>query len=187
MLFPRLCSDGLAAGVRYRSAVPFERIGVREPDGVKAGRRVRVAYDLTAGQGASNQNRPRVVAQIFWLIGPPGDECSKVEARGHHVFVEVQGGEAVRRIPASAPVLREARIEWIRPGGVANPPPHMRVRNRLPQQLHGQECVSSNRNMAWQAESNACVSPRPSKSVREAPSSARMGLRTTAGIRSRLR
>lgn len=187
MLFLRPRSDGLAAGVRYRSAVPFERIGVREPDGVKAARRVRVAYHLTAGQGASNQNRPRVVAQIFGLIGPIGDECAEVEARGHHVFVEVQGGEAIRRIPASAPVPRETRIERIRPSGVADPPPHVRIRNRLPQQLHVQECASSNRNMAWQAESNACVSPRPSKSVREAPSSARMGLRTTAGIRSRWR
>ena len=132
MLFLRLCSDGLAASVRYRSAVPFERIGVREPDGVKAGRRVRVAYNLMAGQGASNQNWPRVVAQIFGLIGPFGNKGTEIQARGHQVFAQIHCGEAVQRIPASAPVLRKTRIERIRPGGVANPPPHVRVRNRLP-------------------------------------------------------
>ena len=52
MLFPRLCADGLAVGVRYWSAVPFERIGVREPGGVKAGRSMRVAYNLATGQDA---------------------------------------------------------------------------------------------------------------------------------------
>ena len=173
--------------MRYRCAVRFERIGIREPGRVKAGRRMRVAYDLTAGQGAAHQNRPRIVAQIFGLVGPSGDEGAEIQARSHQVFAQIQRGEAVRRIPASPSVLREARIERVRPGGIPDSPPHMCVRNRLVQQLHGQPCACSNRNMARQAESTPCVSPRASKSISEAPSSTRMGLRTTAGIRSRLR
>ena len=70
MLFPRLCADGLAVGVRYWSAVPFERIGVREPGGVKAGRSMRVAYNLATGQDAPHQDRSHVVAEVFGLIGP---------------------------------------------------------------------------------------------------------------------
>ena len=187
MFLPCPRTNGLAAGVRYRIAVQFERIGVGEPGSVKAGWSVRIAYDLAAGQDARHQNRPRVVAQILGLIGPSGDEGTEIQARSDQVLAQIQRGEAVRRIPASPSVLREARIERVRPGGIPDSPPHMCVRNRLVQQLHGQPCACSNRNMARQAESNPCVSPRASKSISDAPSSTRMGLRTTAGIRSRLR
>ena len=58
MFLPCPCTNGFAAGVRYRAAVPFERMGVGEPGGVKAGRSVRVACDLAAGQDARHQHRP---------------------------------------------------------------------------------------------------------------------------------
>ena len=72
-----LVADGLAASVRYRRAVGFERIGVRQPGGLKAGRRVRVTCHLNARQGATNQNRSRVVAQILGFVGPLGDESTE--------------------------------------------------------------------------------------------------------------
>ena len=81
MFLPCPRTNGLAAGVRFRTAVQFERIGVGEPGGVKAGWSVRIAYDLAAGQDARHQNRPRVVAQILGLIGPSGDEGTEIQAR----------------------------------------------------------------------------------------------------------
>ena len=180
-------SDGLAASVRYGRAVRFKGTGIRQPGCVKAGRRVHVACDLATGQRAAHQSRSRVVAQVFGLVGPSGDESAKVHARRHHVFVEVERRKAVRRIPATAPALREGGIERVRPAGIGNSPPDMCIRYRLAQQLHGQACVRSNRNMSRHVASNVRVSPRASKSIREASSSAWAGLRTTAGIRSRLR
>ncbi len=180
-------ADGLAAVVRNRSAVAFQRGGVGQPGRLKTGRRVCVAYHLPAGQGAPHQYRPRVVAQIFGLVGPLFDKGAKVQARCHDIFIRVERRETGWRIPAPAPALREGRTEGVRPGRVGNPPPDVRVWNRFAQQLHGQTCVRSNRNMSRHVASNIRVSPRCSKSTRETSSSAWMGLRTTAGIRSRWR
>ena len=180
-------SDGLTPSVRYRRAVRFKRIGVGQPGPVKAGWRVRVAYDLATRQRAAHQNRSGVVAQVFGLVGPSGDEGAKVHACRHHVFVEVERREAVRWIPATAVALRGGGIERVRPGRIDNSPPDMCVRYRLAQQLHGQACVCSNRNIPRHVASNVRVSPRASRPTREASSSAWIGLRTTAGIRSRLR
>ena len=183
----RLGTDRLTPSVRNRRAVPFKRIVVGQPGPVKAGRRVHVAYDLATGQRTAHQNRSRVVTQVFGLVGPLGDEGAKVHACRHHVFVDVERREAVRRIPATAVTLREGGVERVRPDRIGNSPPDMSVRYRLAQQLHGQACVCSNRNISRHVASNVRVSPRASRSTREASSSAGTGLRTTAGIRSRLR
>lgn len=73
-------ADRLAAGGRNRPAIAFERVGGGQSGRLKAGRRVCIAYHLTAGQGAPHQYRPRVVAQVFGLVGPLIDKGAKVQA-----------------------------------------------------------------------------------------------------------
>ena len=86
---PDLGADRLAAGVRYWRAVGVQRIGAGQSRGMKAGGRVRVACYLATWQVAGHQNRSRVIAKILGPIGPLGDECTKIHACRHHVFIEV--------------------------------------------------------------------------------------------------
>ena len=182
-----LHTDRLAAGVRHRAAVSFEWISVRQPGSTHTVRGMYVTYHLTTRQGAAQQARSRIVAQVLRFIRPVGDEGAQVQARRHHVFVEVEHGEAVRRVPAPALPLREARVEGIRPCRVGDTPPYMGARKRLAPQHHVQPGTRSNRNMSRQTANNTGVSPCTSRSIRERPSSAGIGRRTTAGMRSRLR
>ena len=58
---------------------------------------------------------------------------------------------------------------------------------RLGQQLHGQPCARSSRNISRQVASTVRVSPRPQSATRDSSPSAGIGRRTTAGMRSRSR
>ena len=111
-----LVPTGWRRASRYRRGVRFKRTGVGQPDPVKACRRVRVAYDLPAGQIAGHQYWPRVFGQILGLEGPLGDEISKIQPCRHHVFAEARRRNDVRRIPVPAVAPREgtARAPTIR-------------------------------------------------------------------------
>ena len=82
---------------------------------------------------------------------------------------------------------RETRVERVGPTRIGDAPPDGAVGYRLAQQVQGQACARSNRNMSRQTASTARVSPRPHSATRDSPSRAGIGRRTTAGMRSRLR
>ena len=126
-------SYGLAASAGYRHAISFEWIRARQARRTDTFRGVRVTDDLSARQGATHQNRPGFIAEVFGLVRPLCNEGSEIQPRRHHIFVEVEHGKTIRRIPAPALPSRETRIEWIRPGRVGDTPPHMAVRKCLTQ------------------------------------------------------
>ena len=181
------CADRLAAPVRHRRAVVFERVCVGQTRCADAGRRMNVAYDLTARKGAGDQPRPRIVAKIFRLIGPGGDERPEICSRRRQILVEVERRKAVRRVPSSAVSLGETGIERIGPGRIGDPPPLAPVSQPFTQQFHAQACARSNWNISRHASSSDCVLPCSSRPMSEIPPSVGIGRRTTAGIRSRLR
>ncbi len=180
-------SNEMAAVTRHHGAVSVERIGHRHPGGSDPGPRVHVADDLATGQRAFHEDRSVVFPKFFRFIRPAGDEGPEIQARRHHVLVQIEGRETVRRVPAVAPSLREARVEWIGPGRLGDTPPGVIVGDSLDDQVRRQLCARSKSNMSRHADSSRFVSPWPSRSSRETPSSFGIGRRTTAGIRSRLR
>ncbi len=180
-------SDGLTASVWHQSSVRFERIGLGQSESPNTSLRMCVTDDLPARQDASQQNRTRVIAKIFRFVGPLGDESPKIQLRRHHVFVQVKHRETVRRIPATTQLPRITRIKRIGPCRIGDTPPDVRIRNRFAPQFQGHACTRSNRNMSRHATTTARVSPCANRFTRDTPPSDWIGLRTTAGIRSRLR
>jgi len=146
-----------------------------------------IADDLAAWQDAADQHRPPVVTQVFRFVRPPGDKGAKIALRRCNVFVQVKHREAVGRIPAPAAPFRDARLARVGPTRIRDAPPDVGVGYRLAQQLQGQVCARSNRNMSRQAASTVRVSRRPQSATRDSPPSAGIGRRTTAGMRSRSR
>ena len=183
-------ADRLAALTRHLRAVPFKRITVGKPQRTNSGLRMRVADDSVAWQGAADQKRSVVIAEIFRFVRRPhasGNEGAEIQTSGYLVFVEVEDREAIRRIPASTATSRVAGVEGVDPLRVRDTPPNMVVRDRLGPQFHDQACAFSKRNISRHAASIAWVSPCANRSTRESPPRALIGRRTTTRIRSRLR
>lgn len=181
-------SDGLATVVSDYLAVPIERIGDGHPGGADTLRRVHVAHDLAARQRALHEDRPVVFPQFRGLVWLTGHEGAEIEARRDQVLVQVERREAPRRVPSLAPPLGETRVERIIPSPLGDPPPRVIVGDSFDDQVGGRHpWARSKSNMSRHADSTWFVSPWPSRSSRDTPSSLGIGRRTTADIRSRLR
>ena len=134
-------SDGLTASVRHQSSVRSERIGVWQSESPNTSLGMCVTDDLPARQDASQQNRTRVIAKIFRFVVPLGDESPKIQLRRHHVFVQVEHRETVRRIPAATLLPRITRIKRIGPCRIGDTPPDVRIGNRFAPQFQGHACT----------------------------------------------
>ena len=89
---------------------------------LNTGRCVDVTDLLLTRQHRRDQNRAIIGSKIFGFVRPIGNERAKVQASGRRILVQVQGWEAVRRVPAPAPDPCIGRIQRVVPGGIGNTP-----------------------------------------------------------------
>ena len=181
--FPNRLADVMS---EHRTVFP-KRIGSGQAGRPNPFRGMHVADSLAARQRAFHENRSVVFPKFLRFVRPALNESLEIQARRDLVFVQVERREAVRRIPATAPPLREARIQRIGPCRVGDAPPGVIVGDSLDDQVRRQLCTRPKSNMSRHADKRLPVSPSPSRSSRETPSRAGIGRRTTAGILSRLR
>ena len=186
--------DGLTRCVGHGCAVVMQRVRWWKPRGMQPVARVRVACDLSARQQASDQGRPRVVAQVFRAVWPSCDERAEVLARRRDALIEVQDGEAPGWTPAPpmAPGAAGGRADRAMSGRRYAT---RRVRREsvpagVPSWLWPRALAAhalEREHLAAGVQQPCAVSPRTRRSVSESPPRAGTGLRTTAGIRSCLR
>jgi len=175
----------LAGFVGHDRARPIAGVGSRQAESRNTARGVGIGHVLVPGQGGRHQHRTVVGAQILRLVGPVGDEPAQVEPRGGLVLVQVEGGEALRRIPAAALLADEGWIQRVGPAALGDPPPGPAVGEPFDDGLQrwasaksniSRQAASTSRNRRCPARSSSDRSPRPGA-----------GRRTTAGIRSRFK
>ena len=121
----RFCflADPLTLWVGHERPAGVQGIGSRQPHFGNAYSRVNVRNPLVSGQGRADEKRTGVIAKVLRLVRPRGDEQAKIVARRYDVFIQVQRGKTVRRVPSAAPLSREVGVERVAPPRIANPPP----------------------------------------------------------------
>jgi len=129
-------SDGLTPRMRNPPAVAVEWKRLRKPGSVDAFGRMQIAYPLRTRERRADQDRAVIRAQIFGLVGPPGDERPEIQTRRYRVLVEVECRETVGRIPSTAALPCVRGIERVAPGAVGDSPPGPAVGNALAFERH---------------------------------------------------
>ena len=179
--------DALTTRMRHWRAISIKRISFGQAGGAQASHGMSLTHDLSAGQGAPDQNGSCFIAKILWFVRPMRNEDAQIQSRRQNVFVEIEHWKTVRRIPLPASTARETGVEGVLPSRVCHAQPFPTVGKCFPQEFHAQPWTCSNANISRHAARTPRVSPAASNSSRETPSRACIGRRTTAGILSRLR
>ncbi len=105
-----MLADRMTRGTGHELAFGVQRIRSGQLRGGDPFSRVYVRNQLISGQGRTDEKGTTIVAEVFRLVRPRTDEQAEIETRRHHVFVKIQRGKTVWRIPAAAVALRVVGI-----------------------------------------------------------------------------
>lgn len=123
-----LSPDALADAATDQSPACVQGITSRQPKGSHASRRVGVGYALCARKERRHEARAGIVTEVLGFVRPACDEKTQVQPGGDQILVQVQNGEAARRVPSSSTLHGETRVQRILPGWVGDAQPGVAVR-----------------------------------------------------------